>query len=503
MSALSPDHVIGVDQGTSGTKALLIARDGAVVAEAERPIAVAQPQAGWVEQDPEAMVANLVACVRELLERSGLSETRIAGLGLDNHTETLVVWDPESGEAVHPAIVWQCRRSAAQAEQVDSADNRRLIRARTGLDLDPTFTATKLLWLVQNRPELAEGLRSGKLLWGTVDCWLIWKLTGGASYATEASNASRSMLFDIAGLAWDRELADLFGLELPRWPELRPSTGPFGSCRAGPLGAEIPITGALGDQQASLFGQGCLRQGEFKSTYGTGAFVWMNAGHSYRPQEGAGYLQTVAWQLDRPTYALEGFIMSAGATLNWLAETLGLGRDAAEIAAKAERTGGSGGVALVPAFQGLASPWWAPNARAALMGMASATGTDEICHAALEAVCFQVRRVLEDMQGAEVRPSGTVQVDGGLTRSAYLLQMQADILGLPVRRGEIEHLTPYGVGLLAGLGAGLWQDLSELDGLAAGGATFAPRPETAAAWDERYRQWCRAVELSLAWTSET
>jgi len=410
-----------------------------------------------------------------------------------------VLWDAKTGRPVHPAIVWQCRRSTPQSEEIDRGENRRLIRARTGLDLDPTFTATKLLWIFQNRPDLAEGLRAGKLLWGTVDCWLIWKLTGGACYATESSNASRTMLFNIADLAWDEDLMSLFGLTLPRRPELRPSTGPFGTCRGELLGAEIPITGALGDQQASLFGHGCLQQGQFKSTYGTGAFVWMNAGHTYRPQKDAGYLQTVAWHLDRPTYALEGFVMSAGAVLDWLADNLGLGRDAAEIAAKAEQAGGSGGAILVPAFQGLASPWWAPNARAALMGMDSSTRGDQICHAALEAVCFQVRRVIEDMQGADVRPSGSVHVDGGLTRSAYLLQMQADILDLTVRRGAVEHLTPYGVGLLAGLGAGLWSDPSSLDSLIHGGSSFTPRPEACPEWEDRYRSWCRAVELSLTW----
>ncbi len=497
---MSSDYVIGVDQGTSGTKALLLDRDGSLVAEAERPIAVSHPQAGWVEQNPEDMLANVVACVRDLLDRAQISGDRIAGLGLDNHTETLVLWDAGTGRPVHPAIVWQCRRSTPQSEEIDSGDNRRLIRARTGLDLDPTFTATKLLWIFQNRPDLAEGLRAGKLLWGTVDCWLIWKLTGGACYATESSNASRTMLFNIADLTWDEDLMALFGLTLPRWPEVRPSTGPFGTCRGELLGAEIPITGALGDQQASLFGHGCRQQGQFKSTYGTGAFVWMNAGHTYRPQVEAGYLQTVAWHFDRPTYALEGFVMSAGAVLDWLADNLGLGRNAAEIAAKAEQAGDSGGAILVPAFQGLASPWWAPNARAALMGMDSSTRDDQICHAALEAVCFQVRRVLEDMQGAEVRPSGSVHVDGGLTRSAYLLQMQADILGLPVRRGEVEHLTPYGVGLLAGLGAGLWSDPGSLDSLTQGGSSFTPRPETCGDWEIRYRSWCRAVDLCLTWS---
>ena len=499
---MTGDYVIGVDQGTSSTKALLIDREGRVAAEADRPIAVSHPQPGWVEQDPAAMVRNVIACVREVLEKTGLDAKRVAALGLDNHTETLVLWRKDTGEAVHPAIVWQCRRSTAESESLDTEANRRLIRQRSGLDLDPTFTATKLLWVCRNRPEIAEGLRAGSILFGTVDCWLVWQLTGGRSYVTEASNASRTMLFRIDELTWDPDLLELFHLQIAELPDLRPSNGPFGVCQAEKFGAEIPITGVLGDQQAALFGHGCLSEGEFKSTYGTGAFVWMNAGHDYRPVEGAGYLQTVAWSLDRPTYALEGFVMYAGAVLDWLVDDLALAKSAAEVAAKAQSAGTSAGVALVPAFQGLASPWWAPNARAALLGMSSSTGAAEVCHAALESVCFQVRRVLEDMAGADVRPSGTVRTDGGLTRSEYLLQMQADILGMPVQRAEMEHVTPYGVGLLAGLGAGLWSEPSALKALTSSGPVYTAHPRISADWSERYGAWCRAVDCVLSWSSE-
>jgi glycerol kinase len=497
---MTGDYVIGVDQGTSSTKVLLIDRDGTVAAAAERPIAAAHPQPGWVEQDPAAMLRNVVACVHEVLAKAGIDAKRVAALGLDNHTETLVLWRKDTGEPVHPAIVWQCRRSTAESESLDTEANRRLIRERSGLDLDPTFTATKLLWVCRNRPDIAEGLRTGSILFGTVDCWLVWQLTGGRSYVTEASNASRTMLFRIDEMAWDPDLFELFQLKIAVLPELRPSNGPFGVCQAEKFGAEIPITGVLGDQQAALFGHGCLSEGEFKSTYGTGAFVWMNAGHDYRPVEGAGYLQTVAWSLERPTYALEGFVMYAGAVLDWLVDHLGLADSPAEVAAKAQSAGTSAGVAMVPAFQGLASPWWAPNARAAVLGMSSSTRGEEVCHAALEAVCFQVRRVLEDMAGADVRPSGTVRVDGGLTRSEYLLQMQADILGMPVQRSEMEHITPFGVGLLAGLGAGLWSEPSELKALTGGGPVYGPRSQNVAEWSDRYDAWCRAVDCVLSWS---
>jgi len=497
---MTRDYVIGIDQGTSSTKALLIDHHGNLVAEASRPIDVSHPHPGWVEQDPAAMIRNATECVREILDKTDIGGKNVAALGLDNHTETLVLWSQDTGEAVHPAIVWQCRRSTAESEMLDSDANRSLIRKRTGLDLDPTFTATKLLWVCRNRPDIGEGLRDGSVLFGTVDCWLVWQLTGGRSYVTEPSNASRTMLFRIDHMAWDSDLFDLFDLKVSALPEVQQSTGPFGTCSADRFGAEIPITGVLGDQQAALFGHGCFEEGEFKSTYGTGAFVWMNAGPNYRPVEGAGYLQTVAWSLDHPTYALEGFVMYAGAVLDWLVSNLGLAKSAGDVAAKAKTAGTSSGISLVPAFQGLASPWWAPEARAAVLGMSSSTRAEEICHAALESICYQVRRVLDDMADANVRPSGTVRADGGLTRSDYLLQMQADILGLPVQRAAMDHITPYGAGLLAGLGAGLWEDTSALKSLIGGGPVYTPK--ASADWSRRYNAWSRAVECVLSWSKE-
>jgi len=496
------DHVVGIDQGTSSTKALLLNRGGEVVAEAKRPMQSAFPRPGWVEQDPEAMFDNQIACVRELLERSEIAADRVAALGVDNHTETLVLWDRQTGKAVHPAIIWQCRRSTAEVAALDSVASRRLIRARTGLDLDPTFTATKLLWIFRNCPDIADGLRDGRVLFGTVDCWLIWKLTGGACYATEASNAARTMLFRIDNLAWDPELIALFQLELAVLPEVRNSTGPFGATLPAYFGTEIPITGALGDQQASLFGHGCFAPGELKATYGTGAFIWLNDGVDFHSREAAGYLQTIAWNIDRPVYALEGFVMCAGAILDWLAETLRLGANAAEVMHEAEDAGGSRGVALVPALQGLGSPWWDPEVKAAILGMSSATEVGQICHAGLEAVLFQVRRVLEDMKSDDESACNGLRVDGGLARSGYAMQLQADILGIPVHRAEIEHLTPYGVGLLAGLGAGLWSDLEALAALDRPTMAFQPQADAFESWTRRYQDWCRAVDATLAWTRE-
>ena len=493
------DYVIGVDQGTSSTKALLLDRTGRVVAGAGRPIAVSHPEPGWVEQDPEAMVANVLECVREILDTSGVPAVSVAGLGIANHTESLVLWDRGSARPVHPAIVWQCRRSVAETRELDTADNRKLVRRRTGLDLDPTFTATKLRWVLRHRPEIAEGLETGRILWGTVDTWISWCLSGGAMYATDFGNASRTMLLDIARLDWDGELAELFGLDLGVRPELCSSGGVLGHCSAEHFGAEIPITALMGDQQASLFGHGCLDQGDVKSTYGTGAFVWINSGHEYRPMESSGCLQTIAWHVERPTYALEGFVMYAGAVLDWLVRHLGLCEDAGDVVRRAERAGTSSGIVLVPAFQGLASPWWKPEARAAILGLDSASGDGEVCHAALESVCFQVRRVLDDVAEALPLPHAALRVDGGLARSEYFLQMQSDILGLPIRRTGIEHLTPYGSALMAGVGAGLWEDVQNLDHVFRDGATLRPDPERADDWSARYRTWCRSVEQCLTW----
>lgn len=494
--------VLGVDQGTTNTKVVAVDPGGAVLAEASRPIASHAPELGWVEQDPEAMYRNVADCVREVLATTGRRTVDVLGLGVANQTETLVVWDGRSGKPLLPAIVWKCRRGSDEIQAVHEAGHATEIRRRTGLSLDPTFTAAKLAWVFANRPEIGDGLRRGDFLFGTVDCWLTWKLTDGAVYATDASNASRTMLCDIHAVGWDRELAGLFGLSLGRLPELRPSAGLFGRTAAGHFGAAIPITAALGDQQASLFGHGCFDAGEMKVTYGTGGFIWHNAGGRI-DTSGAddGLIRTIAWQLDRPCYALEGFIMYAGAIFDWLASRLGLPGGGREVARRAEQAGSSGGVVLVPAFQGLAGPWWRPDAKAALFGMSEATEAGHICHAGLEALCYQVRVLLETIERATGGRVATVRVDGGPTRSAYLMQMQADTLQRPIAISGFDSMTPYGAALMAGLGAGLWSGIDELRRIAAGRQTVAPKPDAAAMWDDRYRDWLAATDAVIAMKS--
>jgi glycerol kinase len=485
--------VVGVDQGTTNTKAVAVDETGRVLHKAARPIATHAPQPGWVEQDPLLMLANVVECVREVVGAAGTP----AGLGIANQTETLVVWDRRSGEPVMPAIVWQCRRGEAELQELRSDATVALVRERTGLDLDPTFTAGKLRWLFRHRPPIASGLRRGEYLFGTVDCWLIWKLTGGRVYATDASNAARTMLFDIRRLAWETELFELFDVSIAELPAVKPSTGPFGQTNVDVLGAVVPITAALGDQQASLFGHGCFAESQVKATYGTGAFIWLNAGSLPDTPCPEGLLRTIAWRLHRPCYALEGFVMSAGATLEWLATRLAVPGGVIGVVEQARRAGTSGGVILVPAFQGLAAPWWRPDARAALLGMTEATSAAQICHAGLEAIGFQVRATLELILSSG-RTIDVLKVDGGATKSAYLMQMQADILQRPLAVAAFNSVTPYGAALMAGLGAGLWKSLDEIGAVIKPAHIVQPDPARGAAWASAYRTWRESADAILA-----
>lgn len=491
--------VIGIDQGTTNTKAVAVDGKGTVLAQAARPIASAAPQLGWVEQDPRAMVKNVVACVREVLSAAGRDAAAVAGIGIANQTETLVVWDRRSGEPVLPAIVWKCRRGAAEIAPLRDEQTAALVERHTGLGLDPTFTAAKLRWIFTHRPAVADALRRGDYLFGTVDCWLIWALTGGAIYAADASNASRTLLFDIDRLAWEPKLAELFGVAIARWPEVGRTAGPFGGTAAAFFDRAIPITAALGDQQASLFGHGCFEPGQMKVTYGTGAFLWVNAG-AHRPAAitGDGLLRTIAWALDRPAYALEGFVMYAGAILDWLGTRLSIAGGGPAVARQAERAGSSEGVVLVPAFQGLAAPWWNPDVRAGLIGMTEATAPGHLCHAGLEALCYQIRALADAVERATGGRIEAIKVDGGPTRSDYLMQLQADILQRPLAVAALDSMTPYGAALMAGLGAGLWGSLDDLARLVRPAKTVHPNPDAAERWKRGYKDWMAAAEALLA-----
>lgn len=490
--------IIGLDQGTTNTKAMALDSAGKVLARAERTIASASPQPGWVEQDAMAMFTNCVACITEAIERAGATAQDVAGLGIANQTETLVIWDPATSEPVMPAMVWQCRRGDAEIAPLRRPETAAVVMARTGLDLDPTFTAAKLAWVTRHRAQIAAGLRSGALLFGTVDCWLIWRLSGGRVYATEPGNASRTALFGLERGGWDAELISLFGLKIARLPETGLTARRYGETAPGLFGAEIPMTAAMGDQQASLFGHGCFTPGDLKVTYGTGAFMWANAGSRLPPARADGLIRTIAWDLGAPAYALEGFVMSAGAALNWLARQFGLAGGGAAVVETAREASPSQGVMLVPAFQGLASPWWNADIRAALWGMTEATRVADICQAGLEAICYQVRAVLEGIAEAIGRPPALVRADGGPIRAETLMQLQADCLQIPLHLAAQEALTPFGAALMAGIGAGVWRSLEDLRPLVGAGRAVAPNPATHARHESRYHAWRRVVDATIA-----
>jgi glycerol kinase len=494
------EFLLGIDQGTTNTKVVLVDSSAHIRAVAEQRIATASPQPGWVEQDPAAMVRNVLDCIREVLARGGVAPGKIAGAGICNQTETLVVWDAAAAQPLHPAIVWQCRRSHADTQAVQDAAAE--IGARTGLDLDPTFTATKLRWLRRERPEIGMRLANGSALWGTVDSWLVYALSGGRAYVSEPGNASRTMLFDIAKLRFDAELCRIFSLKLAKRPEVKRSAAAFGHFMKDHLGAEIPITGILGDQQASLFGHGCFEPGMLKASFGTGGFVWLNAGATPPKGDRQGMLATIAWQLEKPAYALEGFVMYAGAIVDWLLRVLDLGNDPGAVARLAGGATGTGGVSLVPAFQGLGSPWWDAEARASILGLSAGTGRAEICRAGLEAICFQTRAVLEAMARVSGKAATLVSVDGGMTRSDDIMAMQAAVLKTPLRRAATVHVAALGAALMAGIGAGIWKGTDDLRPLTGGGGPVDDTRFAAEPWNERYAHWRAAVDLTRQWKAD-
>lgn len=497
--------VIGVDAGTTGVRALAVDESGRPVAMAYRELSQHLPRPGWVEHDAgeiwRAVQATLAAVATEL---DGLGRA-VAAIGITNQRETVVAWDRRSGFALAPAIVWSDRRTALRCAELEEAGHLGLVRARTGLVLDPYFSGTKAEWLlgpggVQAGPDLALG---------TVDTWVLWNLSGGKVFATDASNASRTMLFDITELAWSDELCDLFGVPVGALAEVRPSAGRFGvsaAGAAGPLPSGVPISGVAGDQAAALFGQACFVPGMAKCTYGTGAFVLANVGR-HPPTPADGLLTSVAWDLsgnpgvpagERLTYAMEGSVFCAGSAIGWLRDGLKLISAAGEISALARSVPDSGGLVMVPAFTGLGAPWWDPLARGALVGVTGGAGKAQLARAVLEAISHQVRDVTGAMSDALAEPLGCLRVDGGVSAAGELLQIQADQLGIPVTRPICIETTALGAAQLAGLAEGMWGSLEELASCWAPDLEFAPRISRAAA-EARHGAWRAAVARSLAW----
>ncbi len=475
--------ILAIDQGTTGTTTVLFDRDGRPVARAYREIRQIYPQPGWVEHDPLDIQAGIESSIREILEQA---PEPIDAVGITNQRETTVLWDARSGRPVANAIVWQCRRTAEACERL--RDREDWVRARTGLPLDPYFSATKLRWLLDH----AEIPAGAELRFGTVDAWIIWNLTGGAVHATDPTNAGRTLLYNIHTRAWDPELLELFGIPAELLPEVRNSAGFFGEiARPAPLRG-VPILGVAGDQQAALFGQACFTPGTLKNTYGTGCFLLLNTGAA-AVDSAHGLLTTLAVDgRGRPAYALEGAVFIAGAAIQWLRDELGLIATAAESEECARRVADSAGVHLVPAFVGLGAPYWDMRARGILTGLTRGAGRDHIVRAALEAIAFQTADVVRAMEADTGRPVETLAVDGGAAANDFLMQFQADILGIPVTRPRYIETTSQGAAWLAGLEAGVWKNAETLAGLRRTDAAFQPaidEPERR----RRLEGWRRAV----------
>jgi glycerol kinase len=494
------DYVLALDQGTTSSRAIVFDRSGRTAGAAQEEFPQIFPQPGWVEHDPEAIWRTQMDTARQALGKAGIGAEQVAAIGITNQRETTLVWDRETGQPLHNAIVWQCRRTAPMCDRLRSDGWTDPIRAKTGLVVDAYFSGTKLAWLLDHVPGLREKAERGHALFGTVDSFLIWRLSGGRLHVTDLSNASRTMLFNIQTLDWDDEI--LAELRIPRamLPQVRPSSQVYGLCDGGLWGAEVPIAGAAGDQQAALFGQTCYAPGQAKNTYGTGCFLLLNTGGRAVASE-QGLLTTIAWQLGdggKVTYALEGSVFVAGAAIQWLRDGLQIISHPAEIEALAGDVDDTGGVYFVPAFVGLGAPYWDAYARGTIIGLTRGTDRRHIARATLEALCYQSRDVLEAMAADSSISLGALRADGGAAANDLLMQLQADLLGVPVQRPAVTETTALGAAYLAGLAVGYWSGLDEIAAQWRIDAEFEPSMPIERR-DALYAGWQRAVERARGW----
>jgi len=494
--------ILVIDQGTTGSTALLFNDDGEIMGRAYREIHQIYPQPGWVEQSPMELVDNSVAVLKEAIQKAGVSLKQIKGLGITNQRETTVLWERQTGRPVYNAIVWQCRRTAGMCEELKQKISDDVIRGKTGLTIDAYFSATKLRWLLDNIPDGQKRAEQGDLLFGTVDSWLVWNFTGGTLHITDYSNASRTMLFNIHSLNWDKDLLAILNIPESVLPKVMPSSCVYAETIAGLLGEErIPIGGIAGDQQAALFGQACYQPGMGKNTYGTGSFLLINTGDAPVISK-YGLLGTVAWGLDkRVSYALEGSIFVTGAAVQWLRDGLGLIKDAAESETLARSVKDNGGVYFVPALAGLGAPYWDMYARGAIVGITRATTRGHLARATLEAIAYQTRDVVEAICADANLKIPVLRADGGASVNDLLMQFQADILGIPIQRTRIPDVTALGACYLAGLAVKVWKNTDEIGKFWRSSKTYEPVMSA----DEReklYADWKRAVERARAWAIE-
>lgn len=488
------DYILAIDQGTTGSTALLVGSDLAVHGKETVDFPQHYPRPGWVEHDPEEIWHSVRRAVRQLLAATAVDPTQIAAIGITNQRETTLLWERSDGRPVANAIVWQCRRSAGICTDLKAAGLEEAIRAKTGLVLDPYFSATKLTWLLREQPALQNRAAAGKLAFGTVDTFLAWHLTGGKAHVTDVSNASRTLLMDLHTLGWDADLLQTFAIPAALLPEIVPSAAVYGStCGLDFLPDGIPVAGMAGDQQAALFGQACFRAGESKCTYGTGAFLLENTG-STPVASRTGLLTTVAWQVaGETTYALEGSSFIAGAAVQWLRDGLGLVHTAAEIETLARQVPDSGGVVFVPALTGLGAPHWNSGARGLISGITRGTSAAHLARATLEGIALQIVDLCRAMATDKGTPLTLLKADGGAAHNDLLMQLQADLLDKPVSRPQTVETTALGAAMLAGLAVGFWRDQAEVAASWQEERRFVPQAESA--WrEDLLDRWNRAVQ---------
>jgi glycerol kinase len=491
-------YVLALDQGTTSSRAILFDSRGNVVGMVNQEFPQIYPRPGWVEHDPYDILESQVSVAKKLLRTVNVEPNQIAAIGITNQRETTIVWDKKTGKPVYNAIVWQCRRTASMCDELKAQGLADLIKRKTGLVIDAYFSATKLEWILQNVPGVLEKAKKGEIAFGTVDSWLIWNLTGGKVHATDVSNASRTMLFNVSDLRWDEELLDMFNVLRSVLPQVFPSSHIYGVTDKDIFGVEIPIAADIGDQQAALFGQMCVRAGMVKNTYGTGCFILMNIGDKPIFSR-SGLLTTVAWKLkDEVSYALEGSVFIAGAAIQWLRDELRMVESAQETEQIALSVPNSAGVYVVPAFVGLGAPYWDMYARGAIFGLTRGSKKEHIVRAVLESIAYQTRDVVEVMCEECQTELKTLRVDGGASKNNFLMQFQADILNVPVERPKVNETTALGAAYLAGLAVGYWESMEQIESQWQLDRKFVPNMDEKER-EELYKGWRKAVERAKGW----
>ncbi len=494
-------YILAIDQGTTGTTTIIFDHEAHIIGRAYAPVRQIYPKPGWVEHDPVEIWDGVVSSMSQALAHAGIGYDRIAAIGITNQRETVVLWDRDTGSPIYNAIVWQCRRTTEMCEKLRQEGIEGEIRAKTGLVLDPYFSGTKIAWLLDNVEGLRERANNGEILFGTIDSWLMWNLSGGRIHSTDMSNASRTLLFNIHTTQWDEEILNFFNIPLSMLPDVHPSSFRFGEVPAGLLddnSPALPITGVAGDQQAALFGQACFEKGSIKATYGTGAFLLINTGEE--PVESQnGLLTTIAWGYNNKVeYALEGSTFIAGAAIQWLRDEMKLIQQASETEQMATSVADNGGVYIVPAFVGLGAPYWDSTARGAVFGLTRGSNRNHLARAALESIAYQVRDVLEALKEDSGLDFDEIKVDGGAAANNFLMQFQADMMGKSVVRPEVIETTALGAAYLAGLAVNYWSSQKEIVNLWQADRVFVPQMAEELR-EKQYMSWKKAVSRALDW----